>query len=313
MSASAEVVVACLAPADQRPEVDPLSGEVVVNDAMASLSAADAAALEYALRAGEAWGARVMAVAAGGASVVPALREAASLGAEVLRVPLPSAHDSLHGPRRCEGTELAGDPGVVTAVLSSAIRASGTPALVVCGDRSSLSGAGAVPAMLAHHLGAAQALGLVAMEFESGGVVLGQRRLDGGWRERIRLTAPAVCSVEAAGVRLRRASLNAALAAASVQVPIASSSATAAAAAAGAAGAARVHAGAPRFYRPRTKVIPPPAGGTHERILSLTGALVQREPPRVVGPVAPAEAARELLEFLRRAGVEVGQAGDAGG
>lgn len=307
VNAIGELVVACLAPADQRPEVDPLSGEVVVNDAMATLSAADAAALEYALRAGDAWGARVVAVAAGGASVEPALRDAASLGAGVLRVPLPHVHESLDGPRRCDGTELAGDHGVVASALSSAIRACGTPALVVCGDRSSLSGAGAVPAILAHHLDSTQALGLVAMEFQPGGVVLAERRLDGGWRERIRLTGAAVCSVEAAGVRLRRASLNAALAAVSVQVPVASPYTTSP------VGVGRVHAGSPRFYRPRTKVVPPPAGGTHDRILSLTGALVQREPPRVVGPVRPAEAARELLEFLRRAGVEVVQARDAGG
>jgi electron transfer flavoprotein beta subunit len=295
-----EIVVACLAPADQRPEVDTLSGEVVVNDAMASLSAADAAALEYALRAGEQWSARVVAVAAGPTTVEPALREAASLGADVLRVPLPALHEPGVGPRRCDGAELAGDPAGLAVALSAAIRGAGTPALVVCGDRSSLSGAGAVPAMLAHHLGASQALGLVSLSFEPGGVVLAERRLDGGWRERIRLTAPAVCSVEAAGVRLRRASLHAALAAPSAPIPVAPAHEAVGLA------AARVHAGAPRPYRPRTKVVPPPVGGTHERIVSLTGALANREPARVVGPLDPEDAARELLEFLRRAGVEIG-------
>jgi electron transfer flavoprotein beta subunit len=298
-----ELVVACLAPVDQRPEVDPLTGAVLVNDAMATLSPAEAAALEYALQAGEAWGARVLAVAAGGSSVEPSLREAASLGADVLRVPLTPPHEE--GPRRCDGAELAGDPEAVALALSSAIRSVGSPALVVCGDRSSLSGAGAVPALLAHHLGAAQALGLVSIGFEAGRTLVAERRLDGGWRERIRLTPPAVCSVEAAGVRLRRASLEAALAAGSSEIPVASAAGVPAAVPV-AVGAGQVRAGAPRPYRPRTKVVPPPAGGTHERIVSLTGALVHREPPRVVGPLSPAAAAAELLEFLRRAGVQVG-------
>ena len=37
----------------------------------------------------------------------------------------------------------------------------------------------------------------------------------------------------------------------------------------------------------------------------LTGALVQRTPPAVVGPLSPAEAASELLSYLRRWGYVV--------
>ena len=286
------IVVACLAPADLRPAVDPLTGEVSVNDAMATLSAAEAAALEHALRAGEKWGVRVVAIAAGGESVEPSLRDALALGAEVVRVPWSSGHQSPDGPRRCEGADLAGDPAGLASRLAATIRSLGRPLLVVCGDRSSITGTGAVPAMLAHHLGAAQALGLVSLSFEPARTVLGERRLDAGWRERLRLTPPAVCSVEGAGVRLRRASLDGALAAASAAVPVAPAQVR--------VGSALVRAGAPRFYRPRTKVVPPPEGGTHERIVSLTGAMAQREPPRVVGPLGPGEAAAELLEFLQR-------------
>ena len=286
------IVVACLAPADLRPSVDPLSGEVSVNDAMATLSAAEAAALEHALRAGEAWGVRVVAIAAGSQSVEPSLREALALGADVARVAWSSDHELPDGPRRYDGPELVGDPAGLASRLAATIQSIGSPLLVVCGDRSSISGTGAVPAMLAHHLGAAQALGLVSLSFDPGGSVLAERRLDAGWRERLRLTPPAVCSVEAAGVRLRRASLEAALAAASASVPVASAQVR--------VGSPAVRAGAPRFYRPRTKVVPPPEGGTHERIVLLTGALAQREPPRVVGPMAPGEAAGELLGFLQR-------------
>ena len=95
----------------------------------------------------------------------------------------------------------------------------GAPSLVLCGDRSADRGTGALPAFLAHELGAAQALGLVSLEADpasadAGRAVLAQRRLDGGWRERLTVPLPAVCSVEGAGVRLRRASLEGALAAA---------------------------------------------------------------------------------------------------
>ncbi len=91
--------------------------------------------------------------------------------------------------------------------------------MVVCGDRSVDRGTGALPAFVAHELGAAQALGLVALEVTAATgrpadlALSADRRLDGGWRERLRVPLPAVCSVEAAGVRLRRASLAGALAA----------------------------------------------------------------------------------------------------
>ena len=32
-------------------------------------------------------------------------------------------------------------------------------------------------------------------------------------------------------------------------------------------------------------MVPAPAGGTHERLLALTGALAAPDPPRLVGPV----------------------------
>ena len=290
-----DLVVACLAPVDQRPEVDPLTGEVLVNQAMASLSPADSAALEHALNAGDTWGLPVLAVAAGGTWVEPALRDAMSVGADALRVPYPAGH-TADGPQICDGVELASDPEPLASELAGAIRSAGNPVLVVCGDRSSLSGAGAVPSLLAHHLDAAQALGLVSISFEPDRSVVAERRLDGGWRERLRLTPPAVCSVEAAGVRLRRAPLERTIGAASAHVPNARPADHPARSA--------VRVGTPRLYRPRTKVVPPPAGGTHERILSLTGALLNREPPRVVGPIEPDAGADELLEFLRRASVE---------
>jgi electron transfer flavoprotein beta subunit len=53
-------------------------------------------------------------------------------------------------------------------------------------------------------------------------------------------------------------------------------------------------------------VVPPPAGATHDRLLALTGALVAHDPPRIIGPLAPADAATELLDYLRGHGYGVG-------
>lgn len=302
------LVVACLAPADLRPDVNPLSGEVWADSRRADLSAADAAALEHALRAGEAWSGRVLAVAAGPVRIDGVLLRARALGAEVLRVPWPpgSGHTAGEiageiapddGPAPLDGPGLAADPQALALALAGAISGFGQPALVICGDRSALRGTGAMPALLAHHLGAGQALGLVSLRVEADSVVV-ERRLDGGWRERLRVVAPAVCSVEAAGVRLRRAPLNAALGAAGAVVPVA---APPAAASAG-AGASALRIGGPRPYRPRTRLVAAPTGGTQERLLTLTGALVAHDPPRLVGPIDADGAADELLTYLARHG-----------
>jgi electron transfer flavoprotein beta subunit len=281
-------VVACLSPADLRPAVDPLTGQVSIDPGRAELSASDSAALEHALRAGEQWAATVVAVAAGPASIEPALRQALAVGAEVARLEWPEES----GGRGITGRELAGDPQRLAAALAGFISGLGPPRLVVCGDRSPRHGVGAVPALLAHHLGAAQALGLVSLSVE-GDTVVGERRLDAGWRERLRLRSPAVCSVEAAGVRLRRAALPAALDAAQAAVPVEAATDD---------GPTRIRYGPPRPYRPRTRVVDAPSGGTRDRILTLTGALSAHEPPRIVGPVDAVGAADELLDFLARHG-----------
>ncbi len=56
-------------------------------------------------------------------------------------------------------------------------------------------------------------------------------------------------------------------------------------------------------FRPRARVLPAPAAAltAHQRILALTGALVDREPPQTL-VLDPSEAATELLDHLRRRG-----------
>jgi electron transfer flavoprotein beta subunit len=287
------LVVACLAPADLRPDVNPLTGVVRIDVRRADLSAPDAAALELALQVAEAWGGHTLAVVAGPPGIDGVLRQALAVGADVKRVSYGPDHSSE--AETVDGPHLVADPAELAAALAGAIRVEGSPALVVCGDRSALRGTGAVPAFLAHHLGAAQALGLVSLRMAAaGGELIGERRLDGGWRERLRIRPPAVCSVEAAGVRLRRASLTATLAAANTAIPVWHAIAV--------SGLPRVSAGPARAYRPRPRVVPAPAGSTRDRLLALTGAFAAHDPPRIVGPVDADGGVEELLEYLTRHG-----------
>lgn len=283
MNAPAEpVIVACLRHTDPRPEVEPLTGAVRRAGHGAGPAPGELAALELALRVAQAWGGSALAVVAGPPGAEATLRDALAVGADVLRVDWPDPEYLA---------ELAADEQQLAVALAGAI-ADRHPELVLCGDRSADRGTGALPAFLAHELGAAQALGLVSLE-AAGDELAGERRLPGGRRERLRIPRPAVCSVEAAGVRLRRAPLAAALAAGRAAVPVVSR----------AAAPSRLRIGPVRPYSPRPHEVPAaPEGSARDRLLSLSGALTRREPPAVIGPADPGRAAGELLAYLRRAG-----------
>ncbi len=309
----------CLCHTDLRPDVDPLTGAVTRDLRGAGIAPAEQAALEHALRIADAWGGAVLAVAAGPPAADETLRAAAALGARVLRVPWPApasapgAAPAPHagGPRHGDDPRHAGDPlgsarhylddlgrdeRALARSLLAAVRTVGEPALVLCGDRSPDRGTGALPALLAHELGAAQALGLVDLRVD-GGSLLAERRLDGGRRERLRVRPPAVCSVEGAGVRPRRASLPAVLAAERAEIAVLDAETVA-----GDDLAAAVTVRSARPFRPRTRVVPPPSGTPRQRLMELTGVLVAHEPPTIVGPVNAAGAADALLAFLERNG-----------
>ena len=305
--AAGPLVVVCLRHAAARPDVDLLTGAVRPPVHGAGPAPAELAALELGLRFAEAWPGRVLAVTAGPPVAEATLRDALAAGAaEVLRVDWPEA-DYLDG--------LATDEHALAAALAAALRPR-RPALVLCGDRSADRGTGALPAFLAHELGAAQALGLVSLTLpgdasgpaaaDPGATrlgLVGERRLAGGWRERLRISLPAVCSVEAAGISLRRAALDAMLASRRAGVPVVRP------AAAAAGSRARGGGGAPPPYRPRNHEVPAaPAGAARERLAELSGVLVQRDPPMLLGPATPEEAAAALLDFLRKTGSGEGPA-----
>ncbi|MFF5986865.1 mycofactocin-associated electron transfer flavoprotein beta subunit [Prauserella flavalba] len=277
------LIVALLRWTDARARIDPLSGEVETDPRGAGPSEADRCALEHALRIAEAAGGRCAAVTLAPEPAEEMLRDALACGADaVLRVDVPSWDSRVP------------DSGATTArALAHAIRTElGEPSLVLTGDHSADRGTGSTPAFLAAELGCAQALGLVELSYADG-ELLALRRLDRGRRERLAVPLPAVCSVEPAGVRLRRAALPSTLAARRAEIPVV----------AGAVAAEPVTAHAARPFRPRAKELPPPPEADPRlRLLRLTGAHEHREPPRVVVTDDPAEAADELLEYLRGKG-----------
>jgi electron transfer flavoprotein beta subunit len=149
---------------------------------------------------------------------------------------------------------------------------------VLCGDYSLDRGTGSVPAFLAGELSSAQALGLLEVRpvvDTAPNAFSVVRRLDGGRREILEVTPPAVLSVEGSAASLRRASLAASLAARSAPVRTVRGPH-------GRLPEAEIHP-----YRPRARVLPAPAGGSLDRvrqILDVGGSdthaeLVTLDPP----------------------------------
>lgn len=248
-------------------------GADVSDDRFAGVSAADQAALETALRLGEVHGCEVVVATVGPEGADRALRDALACGASrAVRVDAPLEADS-----RDVAFELA--------------QATGESDVVLCGDYSLDRGSGSVPAFIAHHRHAAQALGLVAVDVDgcTDDTVHVVRRLDGGRREVLQVPTPCVLSVEGSVASLRRASLRGALASrdAAVEVRIAPPA---------------HHRSAPAIvtpYRPRARVMPAPAGDDPlarlRALTDATGAPARGE--TVTG--TPAEAAARIAQALR--------------
>jgi electron transfer flavoprotein beta subunit len=250
-----------------QPSIDPLTG-VALRDPHGGLSAADRCALELAVQTGD----EVLALTAGPAAAERVLREALAGGAaRAVRIELPSAASSLQ----------------VARVLAAQVAG---PALVWAGDQSLDRGSGSVPAYVAGLLGWAQALGLVAVT--AGDPLRVQRRLDAGRRERLAVTAPAVLSVEAGVITPRRPTVRALLQAQRAEIAVVHTSPPV------------PEPGRSVPFRPRARVLPGPDPGlsARDRLVTLSGALREHQPPRVVH-ADPEQAADELLTFLRARGV----------
>ena len=202
------VIVAALSWSWRETEVDPLTGAVRANLRDRGPNSSELAALEHALRLGEKWDAQVVAASVAPAEADEMLRDALAVGAaQALRV------EPARWMARPRPVGLVGGEQQSAAALAAALRQHyGVPDLVLCGDLAADRATGSFPAFLAASLGAAQALGCVRLEPMDGRALKVYRRLDGGRREVLMVRPPAVVSVEAAGVRLRRAGLPATLA-----------------------------------------------------------------------------------------------------
>jgi electron transfer flavoprotein beta subunit len=270
-------IAALLKWVDERPEVDRLTGEVVSDPRTSGPSDADLAALEWALRLSDARGNEpVVAVTVGPAAADEMLRDSVAAGAaRCVRVDLPIESPSA----------------LVASAIADVVR-DASLSFVVCGTYSIDRGSGSVPAFLAAHLDAAQALGCVTLSLDDdgAGTVTAERRLDGGRRELVRTSGPCVLSVEGGSARLRRAPLHAVVASRDLDVEVVRP------------GTHPPTGGAARRspFRPRARVLPPPPAdlSARERILALTGALVEREPPQLL-VLEPDAAADRILEQLR--------------
>jgi electron transfer flavoprotein beta subunit len=237
------------------------------------VSAADQAALEVARRLADAAGDEVVVVSAGPAAAERGLREALAAGAaRAVRVDAPSALAS----------------SAVAAALADVVTGA---RWVLCGDVSADRGTGSVPAFLAAALGAAQALGLVAVDLEAGGSLRATRRLDGGRREVLSVAPPAVLSMEGAVARLRRASLTAELFARQAVIDVRT----------GPTGPLE-RVDAVRPFRPRARERPAPAGDPLDRVRELTSAAGGGSRHSEVVTLDPPAAADRLLDALREWG-----------
>lgn len=293
-------------PVPRRVDVDPLTGSVTAAHHPPTLSPSDLAAIETALRLAEAWEAPgVVAATAAGPESEPALREALGMGAtRAVRVrpggggaghghpgagPAAGRTEAGHGSADAAAF-VPGGPGAVRATAYALAAAFADCEVIVCGDTSVDGGTGAVPALLAAELGRAQCLGLMSVVAGKPGEVIAERRLDGGRRERARVRAPMVLSVEPGAAHPRRGALPAVLAAGTAEIEVREAPRTAPE-----DGGVRI-----RPYRPRPRALPgpDPAASPLDRVEHLVGTLADREPPRRVD-ADPAEAARTIADQLR--------------
>lgn len=271
---------------DRRPAVDALTGAVTTDARTSGASDADDAALAWGLAMGSAWGVAVVAVTVGPLEAEAVLHDPLALGAaKAMRV-------ELDGDGSDEPSGAGAD--VVAEALADVARTEGV-GVIVCGDLGLVVGSGAVPALVADHLGVPQALGLVDVSIDADrpGALSVVRRLDRGRRERLALEGPCVLSVEGGTRPLPRAGLPDVLAARSQAVEVQTRPATPA----GPDAPTLVRRGP---YRPRTHLVPgPPADeSVLGRVLALTGGGVTRTPPQTL-VLDPDQAADRILAALR--------------
>ena len=240
------------------------------DERFSGVSLADQAALESALVESERTGLPLTVVTAGPAGADRVLREGLARGAaKAVRVELDLGSPSID----------------VARALASVTRDAHH---VWCGDYSADRGSGSVPALIAGMSSRGQALGLVAVSSEADAPdrVRAVRRLDGGRREELLISGPAVLSVEGSVARLRRASLAGTLAADRAHIDVVSGHAK------------HVEPTPSRPFRPRARVVAAPVGSSAldrvRRVIDTSAGTGHGETVEL----EPAAAARRIVDAL---------------
>lgn len=191
--------------------IDPITGRVDAERFVQVLNAADACAIEAAVRIKEQLGGTVLALTLGPRDAEGALRAALAIGADrALRLWTPEAE--------------AWGPFTVAAALAAVLqREDILPELILCGDSASDWSSGVVGPALAQHLALLQVTGVTQLSAYQGSqkLILNlTRKLERGYCERLEAELPLLITVTADLNEPRYPSLPAHLAALKASIPI---------------------------------------------------------------------------------------------
>ena len=247
------------------------------DERFAGASPADQAALELALQQATAMGTTVTVVTAGPPAAERVLRDALATGAtRSVRIDVP----------------IDGTSDDIARAIAAVVGAHEAPRWVWCGDYSLDRGTGSVPAYLAARLRMRQALGVIVVTPAGHDTLRLTRRLDGGRRELLEVSSPAVVSVEGAVAHLRRASLPALRAASAATIEVVSPSAP-----------VDVTDALVRPFRPRARVFAAPSGDRAlDRLRVLTDASSPTASRGETVELSPAAAAQRIVDTMRQWG-----------
>ncbi|MGH2494794.1 MAG: electron transfer flavoprotein subunit beta/FixA family protein [Ktedonobacteraceae bacterium] len=194
--------------------IDPITGQVDYERFVQVLNAADACAVEAAVRLKEQCGGQVTVVTLGPQDAEGALRAALAIGADsALR--LWNAQTETWGPF------------TVAAALAAYVKSNTTPApdLLLCGDAASDWSSGIVGPALAEQLGLPQITGVVRIEADTQDEKLATnlrltRKLERGYRELLEAQLPLLITVTGELNEPRYPSLPAHMASLAAKIPV---------------------------------------------------------------------------------------------
>lgn len=191
--------------------IDPITSQVDAERFVQVLNAADACAIEAAVRLKEQFGGSVLALTVGPHDAEGALRAALAIGADrALRLWATEA-------------EAWGPFAVATVLATTLQRETSLPELILCGDSSSDWSSGIVGPALAQHLGLPQVTGVTQLSADktSEQLILHlTRKLERGYREQLEAELPLLITVTGELNEPRYPSLPAHLAALKATIPV---------------------------------------------------------------------------------------------